>query len=617
MSETTKETKIFTNVAEHKHDVTLSTLNAMANAVASSYGPTGANTLMIQNKIDDRGNEHTLAQPTKDGFYILTSLQFEHPACKAIKRLICSNMATVLQNAGDGTTTTTILISKLYENLYNLYKNSGLPAQSFINIGNKVLKTLHNKIDSFPIEVTYQDIKNLVKTASNGDDSICEVLYGALDDNTNYGEDLDKIAIHFRRNPNLGNLRYTKKSGFHIPDGAIVGHGRVFEKDVVPMNVIQINRKLSTAEDIAGLRELVRKVGRIQAIRNMFPDLLLITNDMDNKNFIAQEFIRTMTDIERETGVLPRVHLLEYRKVGTTLSHEEHNDLEYILGQYASYELGKTVKETFSEEYDGPGKEMTMVDFVVAEYEYNKLPLCSVGLNRTSTIIADFKNIPAGNKETLITSIKNEIELTETELKKNELKQRLKNIDGTYIDIEIGGINEWEISRKADAVEDCIGAIRVAQTNGICGGMSSFIPKVIYSMNANGECEKETKLFKEILNIIGEAYHSIFTEALLKCRIGEYYLDFYNNSIINNPNFDVRKTADMRKIIDIMVLHEDKNFTAEILESSLSNDVINTIASEKRILEAGLTAAMTLIGINQLVLPLTGYVKQYTDGIAL
>jgi len=58
-------------------------------------------------------------------------------------------MLGVLKTASDGTTTTTLLIDKLYASMHNNFKAMKIPAQVFQNIAKGVVKDIIEGISKF------------------------------------------------------------------------------------------------------------------------------------------------------------------------------------------------------------------------------------------------------------------------------------------------------------------------------------------------------------------------------------------------------------------------------------------------------------------------------------
>ena len=134
---------------------------------------------MIQKSGD---NGAVLASITKDGYTLLSKTKYFHPVAQALKQLVLSSMLGVLSTAGDGTTTTTILIADLYKSLAELRDKSNLPAQFFNDLIKDVVEVFKKEMDDHKVfaEADLSDLIGIIETSVNNDTELKDALINAL-----------------------------------------------------------------------------------------------------------------------------------------------------------------------------------------------------------------------------------------------------------------------------------------------------------------------------------------------------------------------------------------------------------------------------------------------------
>ena len=619
VQEIKKEVMLESNHAEVKPEVISHILHDMANVLEKSYGPTGASTLMITGE-----KENAFGTMTKDGFTLLSKTKYFHPLPVALKKLLLNSMLGVLKTASDGTTTTTLLIDKLYASMYTNFKGMKIPAQVFQNIAKGVVKDIIEEIDNIAPygKANIEDIFGIIDTTTNNDEELAETLREAVNEVTDGGRYLNDIALTFKQDGTIQGSKYEIKEGYTIPASPIGFPRAVLRRKVIP---IIVNNNIGTGETIRALITLYTALGRsyAQTIKqgvdmNQLPPVILITYNLQYKEVLEREMVLFANQLKEEFDLnyVP-VYILEFNNDGSLMSLKEHQDFEYLIGQTQAYELDKKVKDIFPDDTNLPEEkqEESVVKYVFDRFISGKMQTVDAIISKSSTTLYNFNE---ARKEELRKSLEEDIEDNASDIEKVEfLKRRLRRVSGKYAEITIGGENSWDIGRKADAIEDSLGAIRAAIASGVCGGMSTLIMKV-FNRVANKYRGKAHQyvILMDIFNAYCDLFDTLLTNAGVKARefvhnengalqpvgfIKEHYSIYFGIDKLLEE-YDERKSIrfsfDIHSILNAITKGREVKS-----EDHVAFHVLNSIDGEKRILEASVQAVLSLISMNQITMP--------------
>lgn len=605
-------------------------LDDMADVVKKSYGPIGASTLMIQKSGD---NGAVLASITKDGYTLLSKTKYFHPVAQALKQLVLSSMLGVLSTAGDGTTTTTILIADLYKSLAELRDESNLPAQFFNDLIKDVVEYFKKEMDDEKVfaEADLSDLIGIIETSVNNDTELKDALIGALKDITRDGEDLSNISITYKADGTQAKTSYSVKEGYTIQQGPLGFPKAVLRKKIIP---VIVDNNIASADSIRNLMKLYAKVAYNMiefmnssgmGIESIAP-VVFITYNLQYKDVVEREILQVRNWYKTKYNVdfLP-IYILEYAYTGTILSQEEHKDFEYLIGQPQAYELDKKLRDIFPDNIEEFTEEE--LDFTVSSYVENLLKVGAIYpvdaiLTKTQVTLFGFDKVRA---EGHVKELQDELELVKDDKgRADAIKARIRRINGKYAEIVVGADNSWEVDRKLGAVDDAVGAIKSAVASGVCGGMSTIIAKTYlevdlkYKMTGN----PMDKIKRTIANRIYMAYlHLVYilfesvgfnlTEAIYEAtnHVSAQLNDYFSMMEDKDPKLIIRESFDLRVLLDKMYKGEECT-----LNDITTFKVLNSIDAEKKILDAATGAVIALLGTNQITMPDQYDVESFKNG---
>ena len=440
-------------------------VDALADAVKVTLGPKGRN-VIIEKKF---GAPHI----TKDGVSVAREVELEDPFQNMGAQLVKEVASKTGDDAGDGTTTATVL------------------AQAIVNVGLKNVAAGANPMD----------IKRGI------DRAVSIVVEGIKAQSQEVGDDFKKIEDVARISANndeaIGRLiaeamKKVKKEGVITVDEAKgtettvdIVEGMQFDRgyispylvtDTEKMECVMENpfillydKKISNIKDILPVLEATAQSGR---------GLVIISEDVD------QEALATLV-VNRLRGSL-KVCAVKAPGFGDRRK-EMLEDIAILTG-------GTVISEEKGMQLSNATVEM------LGRAE-------KVTINKENTTIVN----GAGNKQNIATrvaQIKTQIENTTSDYDREKLQERLAKLAGGVAVLHIGAPSEVEMKEKKDRVDDALSATRAAIAEGIVpGGGVAYIRCVALLDNVKGANEDETTGIQIIRRAIEEPLRQIVANA--------------------------------------------------------------------------------------------------------
>ena len=440
-------------------------VDALADAVKVTLGPKGRN-VIIEKKF---GAPHI----TKDGVSVAREVELEDPFQNMGAQLVKEVASKTGDDAGDGTTTATVL------------------AQAIINVGLKNVAAGANPMD----------IKRGI------DKAVSIVVANIKEMSQEVGDDFKKIEDVARISANndeaIGRLiaeamRTVKKEGVITVDEAKgtettvdTVEGMQFDRGYISPYfvtntekmaceyespyILIYDKKISNLKDLLPILEASAQSGR---------PLLIIAEDVD------QEALATLV-VNRLRGSL-KICAVKAPGFGDRRK-EMLEDIAILTG-------GVVVSEEKGMKLESATVEMLG--------RANK-----VEINKENTTIID----GAGNKEAIasrVAQIKAQIEQTTSDYDREKLQERLAKLAGGVAVLHVGAPSEVEMKEKKDRVDDALSATRAAIAEGIVpGGGVAYIRCVDKLEGVKGENDDETTGILIVKRAIEEPLRQIVANA--------------------------------------------------------------------------------------------------------
>ena len=440
-------------------------VDELANAVKVTLGPKGRN-VIIEKKF---GAPHI----TKDGVTVAKEVELADPFMNTGAQLVKSVASKTGDDAGDGTTTATVL------------------AQSIVNVGIKNVTAGANPMDlkrgiDKAVAKVVENIKEQAEAVGSDYDKIEQVATISANNDPEIGK---LIADAMRRVSKDGVITIEEAKGTETSIGVVEGMqfdrgylSPYFVTDTEKMECVMDNpyiliydKKISNLKDFLPILEPAIQTGR---------PLLVIAEDVDSEALTTLVVNRLRAQLKICAVKAPgfgdrRKEMLEDIAIltgGIVISEEKGLSLEQATIEM----LGRCDKVTVSKD------NTTIVNGV-------------------------------GSKEAIadrVAQIKAQIAATKSDYDKEKLQERLAKLAGGVALLYVGAASEVEMKEKKDRVDDALCATRAAIEEGIVpGGGVAYIRAIDALEGLKGDNADETTGIEIIKRAVEEPLRQIVSNA--------------------------------------------------------------------------------------------------------
>ena len=440
-------------------------VDQLANAVKVTLGPKGRNVVIDK--------KYGAPQVTKDGVTVAKEIELPEPMENVGAQLVKEVASKTNDDAGDGTTTATVL------------------AQAIVNVGLKNVTAGANPMD----------LKRGI------DKAVATVVAELRKQSQEVGDDMTKIeqvaTISANNDKKIGELiaeamGKVKKEGVitveeakgietevKVVEGMQFDRGYIspyFITDADKMEVsldrpyvLLTDKKISTMADLLPILEPVAKSGRA---------MLIVAEDVDG------EALATLV-VNRLRGSL---------KIAAVKAPGFGDRRKAMLEDIAVLTGGVVISEEKGLSLDKATLEMLGT-------------AKKVTISKDNTTIVD----GAGEKEAIkdrVAQIKNEIAASTSSYDKEKLQERLAKLSGGVAVLYVGANSEVEMKEKKDRVDDALCATRAAMEEGVVvGGGTTYIRAQEALKDLKGENADEQTGINIVCRAIEEPLRQIIANA--------------------------------------------------------------------------------------------------------
>lgn len=416
------------------HEGLMAGVDALAEAVGSTLGPKGRN-VIIPNKF---GTPHI----TKDGVTVAKAIAFKDEMKNAGAQLVKDVASKAAEEAGDGTTTATVLTQAILTEGFKHITAGVNPV--FLKKGmDKAVKDVVRAIEYLSQEVgdDWEKIRQVATISANNDKAIGDIITEALQLVKKDG----LVTVEMGSTSGDVNIRFTE--GMQIDKGWLQ---QLFVTDVEKMeasynnvNILIVDDTINTAKDLVGI---------IQWSMQDNKPLVVIAHD------ITGDALQTLliNRLKANLAVLP-IKAPNFGEGRTEILE----DIAILTGGVVvSPKMGMKLSQ-FAETWVGRAGRVTST--------------------KDTTLFID----PCGEKIAIgarVEALKGQIARETEEWDKEQLQKRLSKLAGGAAVIEVGGMSEVEMKEKKDRVDDALAATRAAIEEGIVAGGGSTFAKIAYTL---------------------------------------------------------------------------------------------------------------------------------------
>ncbi|WP_419172799.1 chaperonin GroEL [Halobacteriovorax sp.] len=453
--------------SEEARGLILDGVNQLANAVRVTLGPKGRN-VVIQKSF---GAPHI----TKDGVSVAKEIELENNFQNMGAQMVKEVAQKTNEDAGDGTTTATVLAQAIYTEGAKLVTAGHNPMDLKRGIDTAVEKVV-SELRNVSKEIkTNEEIEQVGTISANNDKEIGTLLAQAMD---RVGKD-GVITIEESK---------TAETTLDVVEGMQFDRGYLSPYFVTNSEKMEVSfdnaNILITDKKIANMKELLPILEK--AVQTSKP-LLIIAEDVEG------EAITTLV-VNKLRGTL-NVAAVKAPGFGDRRKEMLKDIAALTGGTVISEELGMSL-ETADLAHLGSAKK--------------------ISIDKENTTIVDGAG-EASAVEARVSQIKGQIAETTSDYDREKLQERLAKLSGGVAVVNVGAPTETEMKEKKDRVEDALNATRAAVEEGIVvGGGSALVKAANVLAGLKTDREEEMHGIKIVQRAVEAPLRQIATNAGLE-----------------------------------------------------------------------------------------------------
>ena len=439
-------------------------VNILANAVKVTLGPKGRNVVL----------ERSFGGPTvtKDGVSVAKEIELKDKLQNMGAQMVKEVASKTSDNAGDGTTTATVLAQSIVREGMKYVAAGMNPMDLKRGIDKAVTAAVEELKKISKPTTTSKEIAQVGAISANSDESIGQRIAEAMDkvgkegvitveDGKSLADELDVVeGMQFDRG-------YLSPYFINNPEKQVVQLDNPF--------VLLFDKKISNIRDLLPVLEQVAKAGR---------PLLIIAEDVEGEA-LATLVVNNIRGILK-TAAVKAPGFGDRRKAML-------EDIAILTGgQVIAEEVGLTLEKA------------TLNDLGQAK---------RVEIGKENTTIIDGAG-DAHNIEARVKQVRAQIEEATSDYDREKLQERVAKLAGGVAVIKVGAATEVEMKEKKARVEDALHATRAAVEEGIVagGGVALLRARALISGLKGANADQDAGI-KIVLRAMEEPLRQIVTNA--------------------------------------------------------------------------------------------------------
>ena len=440
-------------------------VDQLADAVTATLGPAGRNVIIEQ----DMGNPVS----TKDGVTVAKSIELKNRVQNLGAQIVKQAAIKTAEQAGDGTTTSTLLAQSILNEGLNRLKAGTNAVDIKRGIDKAVKDTVEFLVQQSKDITDEEQLKQVATISANNDIEVGELISTAMD---KVGPDgvvtVEESKTGETYLETVEGMQFNRgyKSPYFVTDNSTM--------TAVLQNpyVLITDKRLNQVKELLPILEAVSSAGK---------SLLIIADDIDG------EALSTMV-VNKMRGILPLV-AVKAPDFGDRKKAMLDDIAVLTGGQVVSHEKGMRL-DKFDIKWLGKATKATVT-------------------KDTTTIIDAL-----GEEEQIsnrVSEIKNLIEESNSPFEKENLQDRLAKFLGGVAIVHVGGHTEVEMKEKKDRVDDALHATKAALQEGILpGGGIALLNAALHLTDLLGGVDEESQIgYDIVINAIERPFYKILLNA--------------------------------------------------------------------------------------------------------
>ena len=430
----------------------LAGINVLADNVASTMGPRGRNVILHQ-----KGFKPVI---TKDGVTVAKFVELEDPIENAGVEILKQASEQTNDNAGDGTTTATVLARAIYRDALQYLTTGASPVEIKRGIDLAVKAVVEDIEDQAKPVMSLEDIEHIATISANGDKTIGNLIATAIDQAGKDGAITIEEARSFETS--LDIVEGFRFDSGYVSNQFVTDERRSAVKYEDPL-ILVTDAKVGTVDEMLPALELVAREGKA---------LVVVAEDIEGQALAA-----LIMNAVRGTMKVAAVKAPRYGEERRGILR----DLAVSVGAtFLSREKGATLRD------------IKLEDFGTAQ---------SVDITRNLTTIIGGDG-DEDDIEEAIETLKEEVASAETLEYAERIQERITRLASGVAILRVGAATEIEMIEKKHRIEDALEAVRSAQQEGIVAGGGVALVRAIAKLD---EIEEESDEHHFAIEIVRNA----------------------------------------------------------------------------------------------------------------
>jgi chaperonin GroEL len=398
-------------------------VNQLADAVSSTLGPYGRNVII--------GKEKGLGTPhsTKDGVSVAKQVELEDPIEHLGAQVVKQAAIETGEQAGDGTTTATVLTREIFNQALDAVSNRSNNAIDIRRGIDKAVKDIVNMLKQQSQDISNEDqLKQVATISANNDTEIGTLIATAFDKAGREGViTVEESKTHETTLEVVEGMQFDRgyKSPYFVTDNSSM------TCQLDEPYILMYDGKISAVKELLPVLEGVSQQNK---------SLLIVAEDIDGEALAAMI-------VNKMRGIL---------KCAAVKAPDFGERRTMVLEDMAALTGGVVISKQ-------KGMKLDKVTFDMLGNARG------VTINKEETTIVD----GAGDEEAIaarLEEIKGQIDKADSNYAREQLQQRLGKLAGGVAVINVGGHTETEMQERKDRVDDAVHAVKAAIEEGILPG---------------------------------------------------------------------------------------------------------------------------------------------------
>jgi chaperonin GroEL len=409
-------------------------VDTLANAVKVTLGPKGRNVI-----IDKKFGAPTI---TKDGVTVAKEIELSEPIENMGAQLVKEVASKTADNAGDGTTTATVLTQAIF-NVGIKNVAAGANPMDLKRGIDKAVRAVVAQLQANSKHIsTSKEIQQVATVSANNDEEIGKMIADAM-------EKVGKDGVITVEEAKGTETEVRTVEGMQFDRGYLspyfTTNTEKMEAELENPFILIYDKKISSMKELLPVLEPVAQTGK---------PLLIIAEDVDG------EALATLV-VNKLRGAL---------KVAAVKAPGFGDRRKAMLEDIATLTGGTVISEE-----RGYKLENATIEYLGNAEKIN--------IDKDNTTIVN----GAGEKSAIqsrISEIKAQVEKTTSDYDREKLQERLAKLSGGVAILHIGAATEVEMKEKKDRVDDALHATRAAVQEGVVVGGGVALLRAISALDS-------------------------------------------------------------------------------------------------------------------------------------